>query len=97
MPDMINEHDRELIAGYALRSLAPDEMERVAAMVAEDPQLQALLNDYQSVMVMIAEPVSGKAPPGLKAKILDSIAERSPQAKEVEQPILSAGSPQAPT
>jgi hypothetical protein len=48
MSDPISDHKQELIAGYALRSLAPDEMQRVAAMVAEDPQLQDLLSEYQS-------------------------------------------------
>jgi hypothetical protein len=84
MSDMINDHHRELIAGYALRSLASDEMQRVAAMIAEDPQLQALLDDYQLVMVMIAEPAPGKAPADLKDRILGAIDHQYLSSKPIE-------------
>jgi anti-sigma-K factor RskA len=95
MSDPISDHSQELIAGYALRSLAPDEMQRVAAMIAEDPQLQALLDDYQSVMAAMAEPTPGKAPTGLKSRILDSIDQRSLASRVAQQSIAKTRRPQS--
>jgi anti-sigma factor ChrR (cupin superfamily) len=93
MSDPISDHNQELIAGYALRSLTQAEMQQVAAMVAEDPQLQALLNEYQSLMAVMAEPPPRKEPDGLKARILGSIDQRSPSSMVAQQPILSTSRP----
>ncbi len=73
MSDLISESHHELIVGYALKTLTPEEMRSAERLLAENPAWQQELLEYQAVMGLLAETSSVKAPEGLRSRILTAI------------------------
>jgi Anti-sigma-K factor rskA len=73
MSDLISESHHELIVGYALKTLTPEEMRSAEQLLAENPAWQQELAEYHAVMGLLAETSSVKAPEGLRSRILTAI------------------------
>ncbi len=73
MSDLISESHHELIVGYALKTLTPEEMRSAERLLAENPAWQQELAEYQAAMGLLAESWAVKAPEGLRSRILTAI------------------------
>lgn len=82
---------QDLLAGYVLGDLSPEDAIRVRQYLAEHPEQTAEIEKLQSAIALIALSLPEETPPAdLKARILQS-AEATPQASSAEpHPIRSS-------
>ncbi|NJM48981.1 MAG: hypothetical protein HC860_24785 [Alkalinema sp. RU_4_3] len=83
MSDLISDSHYELIIGYALKTLTPEEMRSAERLLAQNPAWQRELAEYQAVMGLLAETSAVKAPARLRSRILTAIGSEQPASQSV--------------
>ncbi len=82
---MIDEHQEELAALYALDLLEGTEKEQFSATLERDPALRALVAELRETSSRLAHTATDVAPPpALRARLLAEISSRAPEAKTAQ-------------
>jgi anti-sigma-K factor RskA len=93
---MMDEHDgyRELVSGYALDALDPEDREPIEAHLAGCSDCQTLLAELRHVAAGIGASVDpAKPPPELKARVLTKVTGRAPVPAAETPKAVSAAEP----
>lgn len=77
----MSERVQELMAGYVLDSLSPEEEQEFTSFVQAQPELELELAQLREVMGLIAYKCAAPAPPELRHRILAAV-----QPKTIEKP-----------
>jgi negative regulator of sigma E activity len=89
---MNDEELRELLALEAVGALDDTERAELDAAIEDRPELRAELESLRSAAVTMAEAVTTEPPPGLRARVLETIA-ATPQEPALPTPDAPAASP----
>jgi anti-sigma-K factor RskA len=78
-PPQLTEEITDLVVAYALNALEPEEMERVGALLAQRPDLRALLAELQATASLLPYGLPEATPPSeLRRRVLDHAVGRAP-------------------
>jgi len=88
VPESI-ESQNELLAGYVLGDLSPEESAAVEQQLQDDPDLAAEVEQLQATMSLMAlETPAVAPPPGLRDRILAQVTEPIPSPTKVSDPAI---------
>ena len=73
MSDASQDTMRDLVPGYALGALSPEETRAFEAALAASPELAAELAEYREVMGLLAHEAAGTPGPALKARLMERV------------------------
>jgi negative regulator of sigma E activity len=92
---MTDDELREMLALEAVGALSDTERAELDAAIEARPDLRAELDSYRGAAAMMAEAVREEPPPGLRARVLETIAE-TPQEPALPTPEAPAAGPAGP-
>jgi anti-sigma-K factor RskA len=79
----------DLLVAYALDALEPEEMARVGALLAERPDLQALLDELRATAGLLPYGLPAAAPPSdLRRRVLDHATGAAPRPSREPGPAI---------
>ncbi len=90
----MSEHIEELMAGYVLNTLSPEEVREFEQLLQENPALTSKMTELQELMGLVAyASPQVSAPKHLRSKVLEIIQNPSPvtavpQTEQIKQPLL---------